>query len=130
MDAGNDVLSGAYYVGRGTGMIHAGGSVTSDATLFQTLQGNSNFPSLMAPGGVNSTEFSVPLLLAVQDGFIGVQASGSIDLGGIFQPTQILADLTRNLVPGTFTQAEAAGRFHPRSALRSTATDRAAGSRC
>ena len=108
VEAGSDVLSGVYYVGRGTGMIRAGGSVVGDATLFETFQGSSNFPALTGIGGGNPTEFSVPLLLAVQDGFIGVQASGSIDLGGIFQPTQIPGDLTRNLLPNSFHQSDAA----------------------
>ena len=44
-------------------------------------------------------------MLAVQDGYISVQAAGSIDLGGIFQPTQIRADLTRNLLARTFGRA-------------------------
>ena len=43
----------------------------------------------------------MPLLLAVQDGYINVQAAGSIDLGGIYQPTRLRFDLTRNLKPDT-----------------------------
>ena len=35
VQAGDDVLSGVYYVGRGTGLIHAGADVVSDATLHQ-----------------------------------------------------------------------------------------------
>ena len=36
VDAGNDVLSGVYYVGRGTGLIRAGGKMVSDTTLYQS----------------------------------------------------------------------------------------------
>ena len=50
----------------------------------------------------------MPLLLAVQDSYINVQAAGAIDLGGIYQPTRLRFDLTRNLKPETTTQADAA----------------------
>ncbi|MBV8744365.1 MAG: filamentous hemagglutinin family protein, partial [Xanthobacteraceae bacterium] len=106
VEAGNDVLSGVYYVGRGTGTIRAGGNVVSDAMLYQTHASNSNL-SISDSSGQKS-KFSVPLLLAVQDGMIGVQAAGSIDLGGIFQPTQIPADLNRNLLPNSSGQVDAA----------------------
>jgi filamentous hemagglutinin family protein len=103
VEADGDVLSGVYYVGRGTGTIRAGGSVVSDATLYQSYL---NYPNVTTNNG--QTKFSVPLLLATQDGYIGVQAAGSIDLGGIFQPTQIPADLTRNFLPNSFRQSDAA----------------------
>ena len=106
VEAGNDVLSGVYYVGRGTGTIRAGGSMVSDATLYRS---SVIYPNVKITDRLgNKTQFSIPLLLAVQDGYIGVQAAGSIDLGGIFQPTQIPADLSRNLLPGSFGQSDAA----------------------
>ena len=105
VEAGNDVLSGVYYVGRGTGTIRAGGNVVSDATLYQTYANSSNSNLSISDYSGKQDQFSVPLLLAVQDGYISVQAAGSIDLGGIFQPTQIRADLTRNILARTYTQS-------------------------
>ena len=107
VDAGNDVLSGVYYVGRGTGLIRAGGKMVSDATLYQTNYNSNNAPTTTDYRGVQN-RFSVPLLLAVQDSYINVQAAGAIDLGGIYQPTRLRFDLTRNLKPNTATQAGAA----------------------
>jgi Filamentous haemagglutinin family outer membrane protein len=104
VEAGNNVLSGVYYVGRGTGTIRAGGNVVSDATLYQTYANSSNSNLSISDYSGKKSKFSVPLLLAVQDGYISVQAAGSIDLGGIFQPTQIRADLTRNILARTYTQ--------------------------
>ena len=104
VEAGGDVLSGVYYVGRGTGTIRAGGEMVSDATLYQSnYNGNDGVPTTIDYRGLQN-RFSVPLLLAVQDGYISVQAAGSIDLGGIFQPTQIRADLTRNILARTYGQ--------------------------
>lgn len=107
VEAGNDVLSGVYYVGRGTGLIRAGGNVVSDATL-DTSYYTDVPPTIFNPANGLPAPFSVPLLLAVQDGTISVQAAGSIDLGGVFEPTRIRADLFRNLLPRTFDQGGAA----------------------
>ena len=46
VEAGNDVLSGVYYVGRGTGLIRAGGKMVSDATLYQTNYNSNNAPTI------------------------------------------------------------------------------------
>ncbi|MCK9917090.1 filamentous hemagglutinin family protein [Microbacteriaceae bacterium K1510] len=104
--AGNDVLSGVYYVGRGTGLIRAGGNVVSDATLYQTVYSSGALGTVQWNG--QQTQFSVPLLLAVQDSTISVQAAGSIDLGGIFQPTRLPADLRKNLLSDSYDAAAAA----------------------
>lgn len=107
--AGNDVLSGVYYVGRGTGLIRAGGSAVSDATLNKTLHDLSGTPRITDPDyGQESPKFLVPLLLAVQDSHISVQAAGSIDFGGVFQPTRISADLYKNMLPYSSDQTMAA----------------------
>lgn len=113
--AGNDVLSGVYYVGRGTGLIRAGGEVVSDATLPLTLYNSNNWmtgvpvPTITDPNsGQPGPRFSVPLMLAVQDGHISVQAAGSIDLGGVFQPTRIPAEISKHLLPYTSDQNGAA----------------------
>ncbi|MCK9917085.1 filamentous hemagglutinin family protein [Microbacteriaceae bacterium K1510] len=109
VEAGNDVLSGVYYVGRGTGLIRAGGDVVSDTTLFRTniLSSPTGAPSTKDTSG-KKVQFSVPLLLAVQDGNVNVQAAGDIDLGGIFEPTSIPGELYRNIKFGTFQPADVA----------------------
>ncbi|WP_448044311.1 filamentous haemagglutinin family protein [Bradyrhizobium liaoningense] len=92
IEAGNDVLSGVYYVGRGTGLIRAGGSVIADAKLNETRYDSGE------PFVAGSSQLA--LLLAVQDSTISVQATGSIVLGGIYQPTRIPADLAKNTIGG------------------------------
>lgn len=106
VEAGNDVLSGTYYVGRGTGLIRAGGKMVSDATLYETWYTSSTV-STTDPHGLKDP-FSVPLLLAVQDGYVNAQAAGAIELGGIYQPTRLRFDLTWNLKTNTSSQAGAA----------------------
>ncbi|ATQ70694.1 hypothetical protein CQW49_22215 (plasmid) [Methylosinus trichosporium OB3b] len=125
VEAGNDVLSGLYYVGRGTGRIHAGGDVAADATLHETiyysdLVSNYGQPAVRYTqwvyddqGGatavvVSTPEISVPLLLAAQDSQIGVQAAGDITLGGIFEPTALPVEVSKNVVRDTATQDGAA----------------------
>ncbi|MCK9917114.1 filamentous hemagglutinin family protein [Microbacteriaceae bacterium K1510] len=109
VEAGNDVLSGVYYVGRGTGLIRAGGSVVSDATLQKSNYDSGDTPTIFDYSGQPTAQFSVPLMLAVQDGYIGVQAAGSIDLGGIYQPTRIRFDLFNNVyLYATYSPGDAA----------------------
>jgi filamentous hemagglutinin family protein len=125
VEAGNDVLSGLYYVGRGTGLIRAGGDVTADATLHETIYGSDFAGSYDQPavrytewvyddqGGATrvvvwTPEISVPLLLAVQDSQISVQAAGDITLGGVFEPTALPVEVSKNVVPDTTTQDMAA----------------------
>ncbi|MCK9914327.1 filamentous hemagglutinin family protein [Microbacteriaceae bacterium K1510] len=105
--AGNDVLSGVYYVGRGTGLIRAGGNAVSDAVLSRTYYSN-GWPKTANPNNGRNDPFSVPLMLAVQDGYVSVQAAGSIDLGGVFQPTRMPIDLRKNVLPDTYDQGRAA----------------------
>jgi filamentous hemagglutinin family protein len=86
--AGGDVLSGVFYVGRGSGLIQAGGQIISNATIYQSFDSGYS-PVIRDPITGRTAPFSVPLMLAVQDSFITVQAIGTIALGGIFEPTRI-----------------------------------------
>lgn len=81
--AGGNLNSSTFYVGRGAGTITVAGAVMADASNPLTGQATSN--------GGNP----LPLLLAVQDGFINLQAGQSVSLGGIFDPTA----LPQNLAP-------------------------------
>ncbi|MBY6242346.1 filamentous haemagglutinin family protein [Methylosinus sp. Sm6] len=94
VEAGGDLLSSVFYVGRGTGLIRAGGSIVADATLYTTEYRDGHpVAQYYDWDGVKKTAItSVPLLLAVQDSYISVQARGDIELGGIFAPTNIPAD--------------------------------------
>src|SRR5262249_11143508 len=75
--AGGDLLSSDFLVGRGTGFIQAGGAVKSDV-------------SVTPPG--SPQPISLPLLLAVQDGFISVTANGPVTLGNIYDPASLPLD--------------------------------------
>ncbi|MBV9562164.1 MAG: filamentous hemagglutinin family protein, partial [Bradyrhizobium sp.] len=77
--AGGNLLSSDFLVGRGTGQIQVGGSIVLD-------------PSVTVPASVSNPQGSrifLPLLLAVQDGFISLAAKGSITIGGIYDPTAV-----------------------------------------
>jgi filamentous hemagglutinin family protein len=74
VSAGDDIDGGSYYVGRGTGSIAAGGAVTSDVSYLY-----------------NYTNESAATLLAVQDGQISVNARGSVDIGGVYDPTDLVS---------------------------------------
>ena len=73
VEAGNDIDSGSYYVGHGTGTITAGGKIASDFTYISVTDPNS--------------AYAVATLLAVQDAQISVSARQSAEIGGIYDPT-------------------------------------------
>jgi filamentous hemagglutinin family protein len=91
VETGGNLYSSSFYVGRGTGIIRVGGSVLADpqnpvtglatALAPETTPYNTN-PNLQILGPA----LSLPLLLAQQDSFIGLEARGPIDLGGVFDP--------------------------------------------
>ncbi|WP_315700765.1 MULTISPECIES: filamentous hemagglutinin N-terminal domain-containing protein [unclassified Bradyrhizobium] len=95
--AGRDLLSSDFLVGRGTGMIQVGGSVQVDPsnpiTQQQTMLSQvAPLPgsSIIIPAVVG--QIPLPLLLAVQDGFVTVTARGSITLGGVYDPASLPSD--------------------------------------
>ncbi|WCM18167.1 filamentous hemagglutinin family protein [Paraburkholderia bryophila] len=71
--AGGDILSGDYFVGKGTGTITAGGSIGSDLGFATSLVGH---------------EFvSISTVLATQDGIFNVTARQGVDLGALLDPS-------------------------------------------
>ena len=68
VSAGGNILSGTYFVAQGQGQLSAGGDIASDIV-----------------GKVGS----VATLLAVQDAQLSVNARGSIDIGGVFDPSYL-----------------------------------------
>jgi filamentous hemagglutinin family protein len=86
VQAGGDLNSGMFLVGRGSGLIEVGGAVQQDLNNPVTGQ-----PTVMINEG-SGAQSPLPLLLAVQDGFIDVTARGSVDLGNIFDPASLPLD--------------------------------------
>ncbi|WP_072389324.1 filamentous haemagglutinin family protein [Hyphomicrobium sp. CS1BSMeth3] len=75
--AGRDVLSGAYYVGKGEGQLQAGGSIRAGFSLGSRYQ------------GLLPTPMQVSTVLGVADSAFTLSAGGGIDLGGVFSPTYV-----------------------------------------
>lgn len=81
VNAGGDILSGSYFVAKGTGSLSAGGLIGSDFTY-------------VLPDGSRSTAgliggFTTPVatLLALQDAQWNVQARHGVDIGDILNPS-------------------------------------------
>ena len=72
--AGGNIYSGDFYVGQGAGAVQSGGVIASDFT-FESA----------------SLAYPVQTLLAVQYGTIAVQARGSVDIGGVYDPTYLVS---------------------------------------
>ncbi|MGN1287904.1 MAG: beta strand repeat-containing protein, partial [Bradyrhizobium sp.] len=110
--AGGNLLSSDFLVGRGAGLIRVGGSV--QATTSNPL--NQGLPTLGITLGGNTVAgtYALPLLLAVQDGFISLAARGSVTLGNVYDPAALpvnlglQADPTRFLPGADLTQTNAA----------------------
>ncbi|PXV60283.1 filamentous hemagglutinin family N-terminal domain-containing protein [Dyella jiangningensis] len=79
VDAGRNILSGAYFVAKGTADMHAGGLIGSNLS-YTVPSSNSNF------GGITS---GVSTLLALQDAQFNVQARLGADIGGIYNPSYL-----------------------------------------
>uniref|UniRef100_Q07N90 Filamentous haemagglutinin family outer membrane protein n=1 Tax=Rhodopseudomonas palustris (strain BisA53) TaxID=316055 RepID=Q07N90_RHOP5 len=93
--AGGDLNSSTFLVGRGNGDIRIDGAV--QVTARNPITGLRT----TAPANISGTNavgtVDLPLLLAVQDGFIDLTSGGSITLGGIFDPAAILSFATTPL---------------------------------
>ncbi|WP_423382510.1 filamentous haemagglutinin family protein [Burkholderia sp. LMG 32019] len=71
--AGGDILSGDYFVAKGTGTISAGGSIRSDISVASRLTG-------VAP-------IDMSTVLATQDGMFDVTARQGVDIGAVLNPS-------------------------------------------
>ncbi|WP_434115625.1 filamentous haemagglutinin family protein [Paraburkholderia caffeinilytica] len=74
--AGGDILSGDYFVAKGTGAITAGGKIGADLAV-----------PPQAPGQPLVAE--VATLLATQDGVLNVNARQGANIGGVFDPSYV-----------------------------------------
>jgi filamentous hemagglutinin family protein len=100
--AGGDILSGTYFVSRGQGTITAGGNIGADFNRTDTTGGNRS-PELDATGTPVST------LLALQDAQVQVTAGGSIDIGGIYNPSYLDSGAVDALAPAGHADGQAYG---------------------
>ncbi|WP_160168912.1 filamentous haemagglutinin family protein [Bradyrhizobium sp. Ai1a-2] len=89
--AGGDLLSSNFLVGRGAGLIRVGGSV--QATTSNPLNQGKPTKGVAVDNTGNITgSYALPLLLAVQDGFINLTARGSVTLGNVYDPASLPLD--------------------------------------
>ncbi|MEQ5842775.1 filamentous hemagglutinin family protein [Paraburkholderia acidicola] len=72
--AGGDILSGDYFVAKGTGTIAAGGQIGSDFNV---------------PPQVLGPPVAVATLLATQDGVLNVNARQGANIGGVVDPSYV-----------------------------------------
>ncbi|SIO09655.1 filamentous haemagglutinin family protein [Paraburkholderia phenazinium] len=72
VSAAGNILSGDYFVAKGTGTITAGGQIAAD---FSTLNGSSMTP--------------VATLFATQDGVLDISARQGVDIGGVLDPSYV-----------------------------------------
>ena len=82
VNAGGDILSGSYFVAKGTGSLSAGGLIGSDFTY--VLPVGSTGPAGVAIG---NTPVAVSTVLALQDAQWSVQAHGGVDIADILDPS-------------------------------------------
>ncbi|MBT2118369.1 filamentous hemagglutinin family protein [Dyella sp. LX-66] len=80
--AGGDILSGTYFVAKGQGSIAAGGAIGADVS-FTAPASDSQYGGLTTP---------VSTLFALQDAQLDVRARAGVDIGGVYNPSYVLAD--------------------------------------
>jgi filamentous hemagglutinin family protein len=86
VSAGGSILSGSYFVARGTGSLSSGGQIGSDFTY--VLPTGSTGPDGILIGG---TSEPVSTVLALQDAQWSVQARDGVNIADIFNPS-VLGD--------------------------------------
>lgn len=95
VEAGGNLLSSTFYVGRGTGSINIAGAIVTDPrnpitgtpTTYLDAQVSNGTPQ------VYGRPQPLPLLLALQDGFVNISAGQTVSLGGVFDPAAVPQDL-------------------------------------
>nr|WP_258187439.1 filamentous haemagglutinin family protein [Trinickia symbiotica] len=86
--AGGNILSGDYFIAKGTGTITAGGLIGTDGVNYTTYN-----PSAGALGqGPTLSLGSVGTLLAAQDGVLNVSARQGANIGGVLDPSYAAAN--------------------------------------
>ncbi|MES5481638.1 filamentous hemagglutinin family protein [Bradyrhizobium sp. INPA03-11B] len=98
--AGGNLLSSDFLVGRGAGLIRVGGSV--QATASNPLNNSLPTVGVTLAGNSIAGTYALPLLLAVQDGFISLAARGSVTLGNVYDPAALPVNLGIQADPGRY----------------------------
>ncbi|MBN3770917.1 filamentous haemagglutinin family protein, partial [Burkholderia sp. Se-20378] len=80
--AGGDILSGGYFVAKGTGTIAAGGRIGADIAVPSSVTGQ---PAV-----------TMDTLLATQDGVLDVSARQGVSIGRVFDPSYAQSDALLN----------------------------------
>lgn len=86
MRVGGDLTSGALLVGRGYGDVRVGGAI--QVTASNPVTGRRTTAPTGSPA--SPLQVDLPLLLAVQDGYLDVTAAGPVTIGGIYDPAAIV----------------------------------------
>jgi hypothetical protein len=86
---GGNINSSDFLVGRGAGLIQAGGAVQVDNANPITGQPTVALQVSGGAGGTVSGSVPLPMLLAVQDGFVTVSARGPVTLGNVYDPASL-----------------------------------------
>lgn len=112
--AGGDILSGDYFVAKGTGTISAGGSIGPDFSL----------PARLAGQG----PVAVSTILAAQDGVFDVTARQGVELGAVLDPSYASAFPQAGGAPtgqfslGNYSQYADSQGYSPTSAVNVLST--------
>ncbi|MEQ6341180.1 MAG: filamentous hemagglutinin family protein [Gammaproteobacteria bacterium] len=81
IDAGGDIRSGVFYVGKGMGLLQAGGSIVAGRKVADTNPADTAYKDL-----------PVHTILALGDGKFDVRAAGDVQIETILNPTVVAQD--------------------------------------
>ncbi|MFL9866766.1 filamentous hemagglutinin family protein [Paraburkholderia fungorum] len=110
--AGGNILSGDYFVAKGTGTIKAGGAIASDGAVYTQFSAN----NVGTGRPVNVPIAPVSTLLATQDGTLDVSARQGADIGGVYNPSYV------DYVIGSYSQHADFQSYSPNSAVNVAST--------
>jgi filamentous hemagglutinin family protein len=102
--AGGNIMSGDYFVAKGTGTITAGGLIGADFAIPPNFSGASPTP--------------VSTLFATQDGTLNISARQGVDVGGVFDPSYVEGNNLLNI----YHQHADFQSYSPDSAVNVSAT--------
>ncbi|UPG92949.1 filamentous haemagglutinin family protein [Luteibacter aegosomatissinici] len=89
--AGGDILSGTYFVAKGTGDIRADGAIAASPSLIGVN------PAAAVPGVEDMT--SVSTIFALQDAQLTVRSRSGADIGGVYDPSYFRSPQLFPLLP-------------------------------
>lgn len=105
IEAGGDILSGIYYVGKGTGTIRAGGSLEAGRKVSDTNTTTVTGTDPAAEATRALLGRPVHAIFALGDGRFDVRAGGDVKVETVINPTVVAQDasvVTRNIHPRTY----------------------------